>query len=84
MRKQNYTLTLEHCDGTKRNYKIASGAGFAAARGIAAGTHYGVELAGKYGTATFKADGCGEVRWNANSTRPNETTPFAENCTVSL
>ena len=77
-------LIVEFCDGKRRVARLDSGIAFAAARGIAQGTHCAVTLIGEYGTAEFNTAGGGSVIWNDKSTLPGETTTFTPNTTVCL
>ncbi len=84
MRTKRQTLVTEAPDGRKTTLLLPVPLAWAAARGIAIGTHHDVELYGEYGMAQFNADGGGVVVWNSKSTTPGEFTKFAANCTVCI
>ncbi len=63
---------------------LPSAVAWAAARGIATGTHYAVVLIGEFGTARFNQDGSGVVEWNEKSTKPVSVTPFDARTTVAI
>ena len=71
-------------DDTMHKFKVDAAIAWAAARGIARETHYGVVLLGRYGVAGFGPDGSVEVTWNGDSTTPGERKTYGPNVTACI
>lgn len=82
MRIKNATITAEALDGRVYRITVPPALAWAAARGIAQETHYGVVLAGQYGTAVVRSDGSADVCWLGESL--TEPTRYARNSTACI
>lgn len=79
MRTVKSTIVAEAPDGRVHRIKVPPAVAWSAARGIADGTHYAVELHGRYGSAKFNLDRSVDVVWNGDSTTPGETCHYGRN-----
>lgn len=84
MKMERAKIIVQSPAGRNNVIHLPYAVAFAAARGIAVATHFGVILYGTYGTARFNSDGSGQVDWNEKSTCPGETTSFAERTMVCI
>lgn len=81
MKPRNARIIAEAPDGRVYRITVPPALAWAAARGIARETFYGVVLSGQYGTAQVRQDGSADVCWLGESlTSPTRYEPNATAC----